>query len=169
MGLLHSLIMWSPWRMTVYLPILISSTCPSILDLTRLRVSLLDNCRLITPPPANADADWFVAFLCDREWTTARAVLELCGLPVNEDNKRWIRKLADESKGRIAGHQKGYKLTGSMTGDEYHEVYGGLNYYFHGHRLKLQTGLSYVSLNDASREQGEYHSWSWVNALRISW
>ena len=74
---------------------------------------------LITPPPANADADWFVAFLCDREWTTARAVLELCGLPVNEDNKRWIRKLADESKGRIAGHQKGYKLTGSMTGDEY--------------------------------------------------
>lgn len=74
---------------------------------------------LLTPPPKDADADWLVAFLTDRDWTTAREVLVLCGLPVTEDTKRWLRKLADESKGRIAGHQKGYKLTAAMTGEEY--------------------------------------------------
>lgn len=57
----------------------------------------------------------------------------------------------------------------SKTGDEYHEIYGGLNYFFYGHRLKLQSGLSYATLNDASLEGSEYHNWSWVNALRISW
>jgi len=49
------------------------------------------------------------------------------------------------------------------------EIYGGLNYYICGHRLKLQTGLSYTVLNDASIERGEYHSWQWVSALRVSW
>ena len=74
---------------------------------------------LITPPPANADADWLVAFLTDRDWLTAAQILTHCGLAVTENNKRWLRKLADESKGRIAGHQRGYKLIAAMTSGEY--------------------------------------------------
>ncbi len=53
-------------------------------------------------------------------------------------------------------------------GDEYHEIYGGLNYYVCGHRLKVQTGVSYVSLNDSSVEKGEYHAWQWTTGLRLS-
>lgn len=74
---------------------------------------------LITPPPANADADWLVAFLTDRDWLTASQILTTCGLAVTENNKRWLRKLADESNGRIIGHQKGYKLTAGVTSGEY--------------------------------------------------
>lgn len=70
--------------------------------------------------PEGADAEWLVRFLTGREWTTAREVLVLLGLPVTENHKRWLRKLADESKGRIAGHQQGYKLIGAMTSTEYH-------------------------------------------------
>jgi len=55
-----------------------------------------------------------------------------------------------------------------QRGDEYHEFYGGLNYYICGHRLKVQTGVSYVSLNDTTVENGEYHAWQWTTGLRIS-
>ncbi|MGB8169174.1 MAG: porin, partial [Chthoniobacteraceae bacterium] len=55
-----------------------------------------------------------------------------------------------------------------QRGDEYHEIYGGLNYYICGHRLKVQTGVSYVSLNDTTLEKGEYHAWQWTTGLRLS-
>lgn len=32
-------------------------------------------------------------------------------------------------------------------GNEHHAIYGGLNYYFCGHRLKVQSGLEYEWLN----------------------
>lgn len=58
----------------------------------------------------------------------------------------------------------------SQRGDEYHEFYGGLNYYICGHRLKLQTGLSHVSLEDSTlAKNSEYHAWQWTTGLRISW
>jgi phosphate-selective porin OprO/OprP len=53
-------------------------------------------------------------------------------------------------------------------GDEYHEIYGGLNYYVCGHRLKVQTGVSYVSLKDSSLPDTEYHAWQWTTGLRLS-
>ncbi len=56
----------------------------------------------------------------------------------------------------------------SQRGDEYHEIYGGVNYYICGHRLKVQTGVSYVSLNESSVLNGEYHGWQWTTGLRIS-
>lgn len=56
----------------------------------------------------------------------------------------------------------------SKRGDEYHEIYGGLNYYVCGHRLKVQTGVSYVMLDDTSVEKGEYHAWQWTTGLRLS-
>lgn len=69
--------------------------------------------------PDGADSDWLVGLLAGRDWITARQILQLLGMEVSENHKRWLRKLADESQGRIAGHQQGYKLVRAMTGDEY--------------------------------------------------
>lgn len=57
----------------------------------------------------------------------------------------------------------------SFRGDTYNEFYGGLNYYLYGHKLKVQTGLSYVSLENSGNSQTEYHGWQWTTGLRISW
>lgn len=54
-------------------------------------------------------------------------------------------------------------------GDEYHEVYLGVNYYLYRHRLKLQTGLSYADMQDRAKDGGKYSGWSWTTGLRIAW
>ena len=65
--------------------------------------------------------DWFVRTLEARDgWTKADEVLAAAGKPVAEYGRRWVRRLADKSKGRIAGGQEGYKLVKRMTGDEFH-------------------------------------------------
>ena len=74
---------------------------------------------LFSSAPEGADAEWFVTFLMGREWITAAEVLRVLGMAVTENHKRWLRRLADGSAGRIAGHQKGYKLVRNMTGEEY--------------------------------------------------
>ena len=55
-----------------------------------------------------------------------------------------------------------------FRGDSYTEFYGGLNWYLHGHQMKLQTGLSYADLEDL-RRGGSYRGWLWVSGLRLSW
>jgi len=57
----------------------------------------------------------------------------------------------------------------SSRGDEYNELYGGLNYYLYGHKLKVQTGLSYVTMHDNIGDGGRYAGWNWTTALRMSW
>lgn len=54
-------------------------------------------------------------------------------------------------------------------GDEYNEVYVGLNYYFYGHKLKVQTGVQYADMNDDARDGGTYQGWAWTVGLRIGW
>jgi phosphate-selective porin OprO/OprP len=54
-------------------------------------------------------------------------------------------------------------------GDEYQEAYLGLNYYLYGHKLKVQTGLQYVSMNDDANNGGEFDGWSWTTGFRLSW
>jgi phosphate-selective porin OprO/OprP len=54
-------------------------------------------------------------------------------------------------------------------GDEYQEAYAGLNYYLHGHKLKLQTGLQYIRMNDDADNGGEFDGWAWTTGLRVSW
>ncbi len=56
----------------------------------------------------------------------------------------------------------------SERGDEYNEIYAGLNYFFYGQKLKIQTGVSYVNLADSGTSQADYHSWQWTTGLRIS-
>jgi phosphate-selective porin OprO/OprP len=57
----------------------------------------------------------------------------------------------------------------SGRGDEYREAYLGMNYYWYGHKLKLQTGLQYVDMRDRAADGGAYTGWSWTTGFRISW
>jgi phosphate-selective porin OprO and OprP len=54
-------------------------------------------------------------------------------------------------------------------GDKYHEAYAGLNYFFYGHKLKLQTGLQFTSMSDDANNGGAFDGWSWTTGLRLSW
>lgn len=55
------------------------------------------------------------------------------------------------------------------SGDEYHEGYLGVNYYFYGHRLKLQSGVQFADMQDGANDGGAYSGTSWVTGLRIGW
>jgi hypothetical protein len=65
------------------------------------------------------EVDWFVGLLDGRDWVTATAILEESGAPVTDAAKRRLRLLANQSGGRVAGGQKGYKLVVEMTADEF--------------------------------------------------
>jgi phosphate-selective porin OprO and OprP len=57
----------------------------------------------------------------------------------------------------------------SGRGDLYNEVYLGANYYFYGHKLKLQSGLQFADMNDSARDGGEYSGVSWTSGIRVGW
>jgi phosphate-selective porin OprO/OprP len=57
----------------------------------------------------------------------------------------------------------------SGKGDEFNELYLGANYYFYGHRLKLQTGLQFADMNDSADNGGAYSGASWTTGLRVGW
>lgn len=54
-------------------------------------------------------------------------------------------------------------------GNEYNEIYAGLNVYFYGQKLKWQTGLEYDSMADAANDGGEYSGWGLSTGLRVYW
>jgi phosphate-selective porin OprO and OprP len=54
-------------------------------------------------------------------------------------------------------------------GDSYDEFYAGANYYFYGHKLKLQTGVLWADMDDVANDGGAYSGTSWVTGLRVGW
>ena len=54
-------------------------------------------------------------------------------------------------------------------GDQYQELYAGANYYFYGHRLKLQSGLQFADMKDRAGDGGVYSGVSWTTGLRVGW
>ncbi len=54
-------------------------------------------------------------------------------------------------------------------GDRYNEFYIGVNYYFYGHKLKLQSGLQFGDMNDSAADGGEYSGVASTTGLRVSW
>ncbi len=54
-------------------------------------------------------------------------------------------------------------------GDRYNELYVGVNYYFYGHKLKLQSGLQFADMNDGAADGGEYSGIASTTGLRVSW
>ncbi len=80
---------------------------------------------------------------------------------------RYTRVESDEPNGvRFAAYEREIE---PGRGDEYREIYFGLNYYWHGHRLKLQTGLQYADMRDRAGDGGAYTGWAWTTGLRVSW
>jgi phosphate-selective porin OprO/OprP len=57
----------------------------------------------------------------------------------------------------------------SGAGDEYSAGYLGVNYYFYGHRLKLQSGVEFGRMQDRANDRGAYSGTSWVTGLRVGW
>ena len=44
-----------------------------------------------------------------------------------------------------------------------------MNYYFYGHRLKLQSGVELGKMEDRANDGGAYSGTSWVTGLRVGW
>jgi phosphate-selective porin OprO/OprP len=57
----------------------------------------------------------------------------------------------------------------SGRGDRYNELYLGANYLFYAHRLKLQSGVQFVEMNDRANDGGAYSGVSWTTGLRVGW
>ena len=55
------------------------------------------------------------------------------------------------------------------AGDQFRSSYLGANYYFYGHRLKLQSGVEFAEMEDRANDGGAYSGMSWVTGLRIGW
>jgi phosphate-selective porin OprO/OprP len=55
------------------------------------------------------------------------------------------------------------------AGDRYTEGYLGVNYYFYGHRLKLQSGVERATMRDLAGDGGAYAGTSWTTGLRVGW
>jgi phosphate-selective porin OprO/OprP len=73
---------------------------------------------------------------------------------------------ADENAIRLATYEN---RVVPGRGDRYNEVYVGANYYFYGHRLKVQTGVQYAEMNDRANDGGSYAGVSWTTGLRVGW
>jgi phosphate-selective porin OprO and OprP len=54
-------------------------------------------------------------------------------------------------------------------GDRYSEYYLGANYFFYGHKLKLQSGLQFADMNDQANDGGAYSGVAWTSGIRVSW
>jgi phosphate-selective porin OprO/OprP len=54
-------------------------------------------------------------------------------------------------------------------GDRYQEIYGGANYYFFGHKLKLQSGVQFGNMDDTANDGGAFSGVAWTTGLRVSW
>lgn len=65
--------------------------------------------------------EWLVRFLDGKDWTPCDDVLKAASKAVGEYGRRWVRRLAQRSKGRVIGQpgQAGYKLTIACTAQEY--------------------------------------------------
>ncbi len=54
-------------------------------------------------------------------------------------------------------------------GDEYRELYLGANYFFYGHKLKLQSGIQFADMDDRAERGGAYSGVSWITGIRVGW
>lgn len=80
---------------------------------------------------------------------------------------RYTYVSSDEANGVRLARYENEVVVG--RGDRYREAYAGANYYWFGHKLKLQTGLQYATLADRADDGGRYRGWSWTTGLRIAW
>lgn len=92
-------------------------------------------------------------------WVNLTDRLQLAG--------RYTYVKSDDPNGVRLGRYENVVTRG--RGDRYHELYAGLNYYLYGHKLKLQTGLTYANMRDRADDGGEHEGLAWTTAFRLSW
>ncbi|TLU67172.1 hypothetical protein FE810_02490 [Thalassotalea litorea] len=54
-------------------------------------------------------------------------------------------------------------------GDEYHELFAGVNFFLNEHKFKIHVGAQYAMMDDDANDGGEYEGWGVTGALRIYW
>ena len=79
---------------------------------------------------------------------------------------RYTYMESDDPNGIRLGRYENVMTAGK--GDQYQEIYAGLNYYLYGHKLKVQTGFSYTTMDDSANDGGKYDGWSWTTGVRLS-
>lgn len=65
-------------------------------------------------------------------------------------------------------YERSVGLSDSGNGDRYNAGYLGLNYYIHGHRLKLMAGVEFAKL-DGGGDGGDYDGVTALAGVRIYW
>lgn len=80
---------------------------------------------------------------------------------------RYTYLSSEDAIGVRLGRYEGEVVEG--RGNEYNEIYGGLNVYFYGHKFKWQTGIQYTNMKDDYSDDGEYKGWGISTGLRLSW
>jgi phosphate-selective porin OprO/OprP len=106
-------------------------------------------------------------------WDTQSDVLGLVVMPwFNQTQKiQWVARYtylhsSDDNGLRLNRYERNVV---SGRGDEYHEIFIGLNWYIYGHKFKWQNGLQYTHMDDAADDGGEYHGWGFTSGLRVYW
>jgi len=56
---------------------------------------------------------------------------------------------------------------GDQSGDLYFAGYAGLNYYFHGQKLKAMSGVKYTGM-DGGAGGGDFNGWTFLSGLRMA-
>ena len=74
---------------------------------------------------------------------------------------------SDDSNGIRPGLYENRVVPG--RGDLYKELYMGANYFFYGHKLKLQSGAQFADMTDQANDGGAYSGLSWTTGLRVGW
>jgi phosphate-selective porin OprO/OprP len=80
---------------------------------------------------------------------------------------RYTYMSSDDNRGIRLNRYESQVVFG--RGNEYQEAFAGLNYYFYGHKLKLQGGVQYANMEDDTNRGGDYNGWQGILGLRISW
>jgi phosphate-selective porin OprO/OprP len=80
---------------------------------------------------------------------------------------RYTLVTSDEQNGvRLATYES---RIADGRGNRYDEAYAGVNYYFYGHRLKVQSGLHNAAKDDRANDGGAYSGVGWVTGIRVGW
>jgi phosphate-selective porin OprO/OprP len=80
---------------------------------------------------------------------------------------RYTFIVSDDPNGVRLGTYENRLVSG--RGDRYNELYLGVNYFFYGHKLKLQSGVQCADMNDPANAGGAYSGVSWTTGVRVSW
>lgn len=106
-------------------------------------------------------------------WKNQSDILGLVAMPwwMQSPDLQWVARYtfmySDDDNGLRLNRYERDIVKG--RGDQYHELFLGLNWYFYGHKLKWQNGFHYTDMQDDANDGGEYQGWGLISGLRAYW